>query len=90
MLLLLINHFFQKQPSSALFKSAFVLFGGVGLAFLPWLLMVATHPTAFASQFSMHGSRFNVLEAQFYLENIRLEGGHYLFYWYLLLLHPVF
>ena len=77
-LLLPINHFLQKQPASTLLKPAFALFVGVGLAFLPWLLMVATHPTAFASQFSMHGSRFNLLEAQFYLENIRLEGGRYL------------
>lgn len=67
-----------KPGLLSLIKPLLALAVGIGLAFLPWLLLVATHPTAFTSQFSMHGSRFNVLEVRFYLENIQQEGTRYL------------
>ena len=67
-----------QPPFAAVARPAFFLLAGTGLALLPWLLMVATHPTAFASQFAMHESRFNLFEGRFYVENLLLEAGRYL------------
>ena len=68
------------RPSTfiTLLRPMFVLLSGTTLALLPWLLLVATHPTAFASQFSMHSNRFNLLDVQFYRENLLGEGWRYL------------
>lgn len=78
LLLLILCSRERKSAITAFARPTFLLLAGAGLAFLPWWLMVATHPTAFVSQFAMHSGRFSLLTGRFYLENILLEGGRYL------------